>query len=128
MKVTPTSGPIASSRIHHAREATSSRYSFATSHEKDETAEGAEIAEPNVCSAISAISTVGSLGEGKKHLFEVAGRCAPGGGLSRELVERTFAADRPAAQQDEAIAHACRVLDLMNRQKHRPAGRRVGAQ
>src|SRR5882672_1261861 len=99
MKVTPTSGPIASSSTHHAAEATSSRYSLAISHEKEE-------------------SAVPSSREGKEHLFEIAGRGAARGGLRRELVERSLAADPAAAEQDEAIADARRVLDLMNRQEH----------
>src|SRR3954463_10358709 len=124
MKVTPTSGPIASSSTHQACDATSSRYSFSTSQRKEKTAESAENAEPNDFSAPSACSAVAS-GERKEHLFEIAGRGAARGGLRRELVERSLAADPSAAEQDEAIADARRVLDLMNRQEHRPAGRRV---
>src|SRR5436853_5838095 len=118
MKVTPTSGPIASSSTHQAGEATSSRYSLAMSHEKEKTAEGAENAEPNVFSALSACSPVFSLRKSKEHLFEIAGGGAARGGLRRQLVERALAADPAAAQQDEAIADARRVLDLMNRQEH----------
>src|SRR5438270_6961813 len=53
MNETPTSGPIASSMIHHAREAMSSRHSLRRSHTKAE------------------------LRERKKYLFEIAGgrRC-----------------------------------------------------
>src|ERR1700730_7156096 len=107
MNVTPTSGPIASNSTHHARDDTRSRYSFARSHRKENTAEGAENAEPNVFSAVSACSPVFSgSGEGKEHLFEIARRRgAAGGGQRSELIERAFAADRSAAQQQEAIAH-----------------------
>src|SRR3954452_23603218 len=100
MKVTPTSGSIASSNTHQPRDATSSRYSFATSHEKEETGETAELAErrnvfsANV-SAVFAFSAVfSSSGERKEHLFEVRRRRrAARGGERRELVERAFAAD-----------------------------------
>src|SRR5215831_3117811 len=109
MNVTPTSGPMASRNTHHARDATSSRYSLATSHEKEETA------VPSLC-------------EGKEHLFEIAGRRAARGCLRRELVERALAANRATAQQDEAVADTSRVLDLVNRQEHGPASGRVGAQ
>src|SRR4051812_4811662 len=112
MKVTPTSGPIASSSTHQAGEATSSRYSLAISHEKDETAETAELAEPKLFSAVLAVSAVPSSRERKEHLFEIAGGGAARGGLRRQLVERALAADPAAAQQDEAIADARRVLDL----------------
>src|SRR3954471_17174816 len=99
MKVTPTNGPIASSNTHHARDATSSRYSFATSHRKEKTTP--------VFSE--------SLGERKEDLFEIVGRGAARSGEGAELVERAFAADRSAAQQHEPIAHPRRVLDLMDR-------------
>src|SRR5258708_15370016 len=107
MNDTPTSGPIATSSTHHAREATSSRYSFATNHDQDETAEGAV---PSLC-------------ECKKHLFEIVARAAaaPRRGHSGQLFARAFAARAAAAQQHEAIADARRVTNLMNRQEHRPA-------
>src|SRR5258707_11274959 len=129
MKVTPTSGPIASSSTHHARDAISSRYSFTTSQRKEEkTAEDAKAAETTAFSAFSALSGVfSSLREGKEHLFEIARRCAARCGLRRELLERAFAADRSAADQDEAIAHPRRVLDLMDREEHRPALGRIRA-
>src|SRR3954447_14025844 len=123
MKVTPTSGPIATSNTHHARDATSSRYSFATSHDKEETAEGAELADKNVFSPISAFSAVPSLCERKEHLFQILRGAAAGGGERSELVERAFAADAAAAQQHEAIAHPRRVVDLVNRQEHGPPRR-----
>src|SRR5689334_10317005 len=104
MKVTPTSGPIASNSTHHARDATSSRYSFSTSQRKEEkTAEDAKVFSSR---------------ERKEHLFEIAGLRTAGRGLRRELVERAFAANRSAAQQDEAVADTRGVLDLMNRQEH----------
>src|SRR5258708_38106114 len=134
MNETPTSGPIATSSTHHAREATSSRYSFATNHDKDETAEGAELAENNVLfafSAFSAFSAVPSLCECKNHLFEIVACAAAAAARGRhggQLLARAFAPCAAAAQQYEAIADARRVPNLMNRQEHRPAHGGVGAQ
>src|SRR6202048_1753393 len=129
MNDTPTSGPIATSSTHYAREATSSRYSFATSQRKEETAEGDEIAEPNIRSALCACSAVPSLCERKKHLFEiVAGAAAARRSHGGQFLARAFATRAAAAQQHEAIADARRVPNLMNRQKHRPAHGGVGAQ
>src|SRR5882724_4966426 len=103
MNETPTSGPIVKSRIHQVREDTSSRHSFSSSQMKGLTAEGAELAEKNVFSALSAFSAVPVLREGKKHLFQVrrrrhhaARRCE-----RREMAERAFATHAPAAQQHE---------------------------
>src|SRR5258706_13518204 len=129
MNVTPTSGPIATSSTHHARDDTSSRYSFATSQRREETAEDAELAEPNFCSALFACSAVPSSGKRKKDLLEIAA-CAAAArrGHGGELLQRPFAARAAAAEQHEAIAHARRVANLVNRQEHRPARRRVGAQ
>src|SRR3954466_10976093 len=112
MNVTPTSGPIATSNTHHARDATSSRYSFASSHKKEGTA----------------FFAVPSLGERKEHLFQIVRGAAACGGERPELVERAFAADAAAAQQHEAIAHPRRVVDLVNRQEHGPPRRGVGAE
>src|SRR5256885_2340550 len=93
MKVTPTSGPIATSNTHHARDATSSRYSFVNSQRKEETTEGAELANNNSFSPISAFFAVPSLRERKEHLFQILRRAAACGGHRSELVERAFAAD-----------------------------------
>src|SRR5579872_5108404 len=95
MNDTPTSGPISSSIVHHARDATSSRHSLASSQKK--------AARP--------------LCERKEDLFQV-GRSAVavtrrGGG---ERVERPFAAHDAVAQEHEAIADPRRVADLMNRE------------
>src|SRR6185295_8467989 len=98
MNVTPTSGPIASSRTHHERDTTSSRHSFRNSHAKAD------------------------LGEGKKDLFEiVAGRWRSGPRRCQrgQLLARALSARAPAAQQHEAIADARRVRDLVDRQEHR---------
>src|SRR6478752_2303076 len=88
MNVAPTSGPIATSNTHQARAATSSRYSFAISHQREATAEGAEIAERNVFSAFSAFSPVFCVpsSEGKEHLFGVVGRRAAAGGVRRQRI------------------------------------------
>src|SRR5436190_20741350 len=84
----PTSGPITTSSTQYARDAISSRHSLANSH------------------------TSGAwLGERKECLFQRAGAGAGG-----QLIERALAADRPAAQQHEAVAHAGGVADLMDRQ------------
>src|SRR3954447_15428307 len=55
MNVTPTSGPIARSSTHNARDATSSRYSFLSNHTYGRPAPPADA----------------RLGERKEHLFEV---------------------------------------------------------
>src|SRR5258708_2180286 len=112
MNETPTSGPIATSSTHHAREATSSRYSFATNHDKDETAEGAELAENNVLFAFSAFSALPSLCQCQKHLFEIGACAAAAAARGRhggQLLARAFAPCAAAAQQYEAIADARRV-------------------
>src|SRR5438034_10480848 len=69
----------------------------------------------------------GLLGEGKKHLLQIRGRrSGPATGRLRgQLVERPLAARAAAAQQNEAIAHACGVGDLMNGEEQRPSLRRV---
>src|SRR5689334_20351277 len=104
MKVTPTSGPIASSSTHHAREAISSRASLRSSQ--------------SAC-----------LGERKEDLFEiVAGARAARRRQRGQLATGPFAARAPAAQQHEPIADAAGVPDLVNRQEHRAARRRVGWQ
>ena len=93
----------ATSITHHARDASSSRHSFASSQR-----EGADLRER------------------KEDLFEiVAGRSRRARRRERrQLVERAFAAHAAAAQQHEAIADARRVADLMDRQEQRAAGRR----
>src|SRR5215471_2521338 len=96
MNDTPTSGPIAASITHHARDAISSRHSFASSQ----------------------------LSERKKDLFEsTTARRSP-----FQFFERSLAPDAPAAEQDEPVAHALRIGNLVDRQKQRAAGGRVGAQ
>src|SRR5581483_11906055 len=96
MNDTPTSGPIASSMTHHERDATSSRTSFSSSHEKAD------------------------LRERKKGVLEgVRLRAA------RDLVQRAFAAHAPFAEQHEAIAESRGVRDLMDREKQRATGRGV---
>src|SRR5262245_7641618 len=95
MNANPTSGPMKKRKIHHARAASSSRHSLRTSARSQR------------------------LREGKEHLFEIAGA-----GRGRELVARAFAADPARAQEDEAIADARRVRELMNREHERPASGR----
>src|SRR5262249_32610577 len=99
MNATPTSGPIASSSTHQAREATSARHSLTTSHAH-------------------------ALRERKEDLLEVA----VAGGERRQLVERPLPAPAPAAQQHEATAAARGVADLMKRQDQRSAGGGVVAE
>jgi len=91
------------SRIHHERDPTSSRHSLRSSHAN------------------------GVLGERKEHLFEVADRRreTPSAGERRQLLDRPLAADRPAAQQDEAIADPRGGGDLMNRKEEGPTARGV---
>src|SRR5436190_19495337 len=74
MKDIPTSGPIANSRSHHAREASSSRHSLTKSQ------------------AIGPLRLGnGCLSEGKKRLFEpVDGRALPFGGQRRQFLDRAF--------------------------------------
>src|SRR5256885_11795344 len=97
MNDTPTSGPIASSMIHHDRDATSSRASLRSSH------------------------TSAALREGKEYLFQVAAArgSAARRGERRQFVDRALAADAAAAQQDEPIADARGVVDLVDRQEQR---------
>src|SRR3954465_11298028 len=99
MNVTPTSGPIASSSTHHARDVTSSRYSLRRSH-------------------------ANALRERKEDLFEILTGCtAAGGGERREFLQRPLTARAAAAQQDEAIADPRRAPQPGGRQEKRPARR-----
>src|ERR1700761_6615954 len=101
MNEMPTSGPIASSKAHQARDTTSSRHSFSSSQRN------------------------GRLCECKEHLFEVtawewpATLRQPG-----QFRHRAFAAHAAAAQEDEAIAETRCVRDLMNGEKQRTPARR----
>src|SRR4051812_38901150 len=110
MNDTPTSGPIASSSTHHDREAASSRHSFRNSQTK------------------------GELRKGKKDLFQVStlGLTALAVysplGVRRQFVQRPFAAHASAAEQNEAVADACGVADLMDGEKHGSPAIGVGAQ
>src|SRR5262249_54863498 len=99
MNETPTSGPIAASITHHARDTISSRHSLPSSHPY------AVHEKPR------------ALCEGKEHLFQIRGtrRVLRARRECRQLVQRSFAADAAGAQQDEAIAHARRFVDLVNR-------------
>src|SRR5262249_51306466 len=122
MNATPTSGPIASSSTHHARDANSSRHSLRSSQRKA-TAERTEIAEKEFFSVDSVIAAVASSRERKKDLFQVvAGRAASGRGDRGQFLERSLAARATAAQQHESIADPSGIANLVNRQEHRPAG------
>src|SRR5581483_1357589 len=99
MNDTPTSGPIATSITHQERDATSSRASFSTSHEKAD------------------------LRERKEGALEGVGLRAAG-----DLAERPVTAHAAAAEQDEAVAPAGRVGDLVDREEERPAARREPAE
>src|SRR2546423_2805103 len=131
MNVTPTSGPIASSSTHHAREATSSRYSFRSSQRKAD-AKAAKGAKKNswlffACFALFALNDCS--GERKEYFFEVVARAAaPRSGHRGELLQRAFTARAAATQQHEPIADARGVANLVNRQEHRPPSRGVRAQ
>src|SRR5262245_4264013 len=126
MNVTPTSGPIAKSRTHHAREDASSRDSLSRRNAK--AAKGAKAEKGEVFFAGSAILAVFALRERKKNLFEIRRRYAVRRRHRGQFVERPFAPYAPAAQQHEAIAHARGVRDLMNRQHQRAPRRRVRPQ
>src|SRR5690242_15182847 len=106
MNDSPTSGPISNRRIQNAREASSSRHSFASIHRK------------------------APLRERKEHLFE---RSRAGGGTARDgsrrqLVERAFAPNAPAAQEHESVAHARRVAHLVDREEQRAPCRGMRAE
>src|SRR5262245_39346106 len=99
MKVTPTSGPIASSITHQARDTSSSRHSLARRKEK-------------------------ALRERKEKILQA--RSARRVGERRQFVDRAFAADTSAAEQHEAIANPGRVGNLVNGQHEgAPLGRVV---
>src|SRR4029079_3183963 len=106
MNDTPTSGPINASMTHHAREASSSRHSLSRSQRN------------------------AGLRKRKESVFE-RGRIRRRRRIRRngragardELLERPFGGDTAAADQDEAVAHARRVGDLVDRQEHRAAAR-----
>src|SRR5689334_16239996 len=125
MNVTPTSGPIAASSTHHARDEVSSRVSLRNSHRKA-TAELDEFAENRSLSAPSAdairLRGLCASGEGKEDLFEIVARGAAARlGRRRQLLQRSFAARAAAAQQHEPVADARGVADLVNRQEHGPS-------
>src|SRR5579872_6972166 len=92
MNETPTSGPMPSSSTHHDRETTSSRHSLLRSQKN------------------------GGLREGKKDLFQefVSARHVAGGCQRRQLREGARAADAAAGEQDEPVAEARRIADLMD--------------
>src|ERR1051326_7526076 len=93
MNQTPTSGPISASITHHARDASSSRHSFTSSH-------------------------ANRLRARKNDVLEIGIRVrAP------EFRDRPFTAHPAAAEQHESIADAGGVRDLVNRQKQRASGR-----
>src|SRR5689334_14288988 len=94
----PTSGPIMTSRIHQAREASSSRISLAARS---------------------------ALRERKEDLLEPALADA---GLRAQLVESAFARDASAAEQDQTVADARRVGQLVNGEEERASGGRGRAE
>src|SRR5262249_41882989 len=98
MNETPTSGPVRISMIHQDLDDMSSRHSFARSHSH------------------------GGLREGKKHLFEIRRiDDSASGSEFCQLRARSFGADTPPAQQDEAIANFRGLGDLVDREKKCPA-------
>src|SRR3954466_9191796 len=102
MKACPTSGPRRTRSTSHAQDAASSRRSLSSRRRQ-----GA------------------SLGEGKEDLLDV--RAGPAGACP-QLVERSLADDASVAEEDEAIADARRVVQLMNGEEQRASGRRHPAQ
>src|SRR6266511_2250653 len=130
MNDTPTSGPMSSSITHHARDDRSSRHSLARRTRNGLTAEPAEPAERSLFFAVfAAFAFLVVSGERKEDLFEIRGRGRrPHPCPRRELGDRAFAADATVAQEDETIADARGVGDLVDRQKQRPPGLRVRAQ
>src|SRR5262249_47918461 len=106
MNDTPISGPETASSTHHARDASSSRHSFSRSQRN------------------------APLRKRKEDLLErwrlAVLRLLRG--LRVRFVDGPFGADAAGAEQDEPIAHARGVGDLMDREKERPAGGGVFAQ
>src|SRR5262245_34769202 len=100
MKETPTSGPVRTSITQKARDAVSSRHS------------------------LTASQASGPLGEGKEDLLQVR---RPSG-QRLQLLERALTAHAAAGEQDEAVAQARRLDDLVDGQEERPARGRVLAQ
>src|SRR5215467_4054100 len=90
----PTSAPVTMSSNQNARDAASSRNSFARSQRH-------------------------SLREGKEHLLESRLLSGRESGARSQLVERSLAGDTPRTQQHEAIAHTLGVAQLMDRKKER---------
>src|SRR3954468_102264 len=107
MKDTPTSGPISTSITHQVRDESSSRHSFS-------------ISQAN-----------GDLRERKEDLFKRRRTRRIRGArrrMLRELVDGALAADAPAAQEHEAVAHARGVGNLVDREEQRAALCRMIAQ
>src|SRR3954469_19373770 len=104
MNDTPVNGPMTASSTHHEREATSSRHSLSSSQ------------------------TNGGLRKRKEEILEVRGIRGGRTVQVAELLDRALAADAAAAQQDEAIADAGGVADLVDREEQRAAGGGVVAQ
>src|SRR5262249_17534695 len=86
--------------IHNARPPATSRISFTTS---------------GVNGAVAGLS---ASCERKKEVLQVSVRKA---GLRAKLIERAGAANAPVGQEDEAIADALGIRELMNAQKKRAA-------
>src|SRR6185503_5156314 len=104
MNDTPTSGPIRASITHQARDASSSRHSFS-------------INQAN-----------GALRKLKENFFKTRRMRGRRRDSSTEFLDGTFADHAAAAQEDETIADASRVADLMNRKKQRASRRGMVAE
>src|SRR5262245_19719722 len=113
MNETPTSGPIATSITHQDRDAISSRHSLRRSHARGECRSASGRPSRERKEHLFQVSTLGpmALAVSTLGLMTLAvATLGPTtlarrlGGLARQLVERAFAADAPAAQQHEAIA------------------------
>src|ERR1051326_1127848 len=106
MKERPTSGPIPKSNTHQARDTMSSRNSLSRSH------------------------TNAGLGEGKEHLFKVLvwSRLTARRSQLGELRNAALAANSSVTQEDEAVADARGIADLMNREEQRTAAGSVSTE
>src|ERR1043166_4194194 len=122
MKETPTSGPMAKSSTHHARDTTSSRKSLLRSQTVPQAFLPVFLVRRNT--GKNACPTV--LRERKEHLFETCVRVSPSQRF--KLLQRSFAADASAAAIVSCCSAAGRIADLVDREKQRPPASRMRAQ
>src|SRR5437870_12658544 len=96
MRPWPTNAPTTMSRNQNDLDAASSRSSCASSQR-----------------------SAPWLGEGKKDLLEATGLVVADGGRDPQLVDRTFTGDAASAQEDETVADALGVAELVDREEQR---------